>query len=240
MPKVTSSSPKLGRHTIVARNCVTGLLERITPSKEIRDRFKNVGKPRKVVRPKNLPLIRRIDPEFQAIKAQEHDEDLARMAMLSCLLIKKHRLEDRIALNNTPAGSPLPVQQEIQFNIPDSLPQFKKTKILNRQEEYNRMLEATAIRLQRLYDRLVVETKNDDEPAIPHIDKLRAIFTRFDNINRSFDEEYQQKLTHSQWRALKRDLKRVGKIDMTSLGTRWRTICMTLVEQEDLFTCIPA
>ena len=47
-------------YTVPARNESTGLIERISVSAETRMKFKDIGKPRKVVKPKNVPLIKRI------------------------------------------------------------------------------------------------------------------------------------------------------------------------------------
>ena len=75
----------------------TGKYEKIHLSLQTRRKFANAGKPRKVVKPKNLPLIKRFDPEYQALMAREHEEECARIRMLHEIHTRRERLLDRLA-----------------------------------------------------------------------------------------------------------------------------------------------
>ncbi|KAI0346053.1 hypothetical protein BDW22DRAFT_1417420 [Trametopsis cervina] len=92
-----------------------------------------------------------------------------------------------------------------------------------RQTEYNRMFEAAALRLGPVYDRLLQEL---NKPSIPGLvkeryDRIVVLLGQFSKVNLTFDEEYQGKLTHSQWRRIKRDLKAIGRCNLSNLDTNW-------------------
>ena len=59
MPKVYVKHYKPSTKSVYARNEPLDLLERIDVPRETRAKYANVGKPRKAVKPKNRPLIRR-------------------------------------------------------------------------------------------------------------------------------------------------------------------------------------
>ena len=73
------------------------------------------------------------------------------------------------------------------------------------------------------------------------IEKLRRyeevgeLFRRFNKLNLSFEEDYQGKLTHSQWRAIKRDLKKIEKVKIYHVDERWDIISTELAELKDAF-----
>ena len=86
MPAYTATAAKntsrRAPYTVPARNESTGLIERISVSAETKMKFKDVGKPRKVVKPKNVPLIKRITtPEERFNLNRAFDQDLDRQQM---------------------------------------------------------------------------------------------------------------------------------------------------------------
>ena len=81
MPAYTATAAKntsrRAPYTVPARNESTGLIERIAVSTETKMKFKDVGKPRKVVKPNNIPLIKRITtPEERFKLNRAFDQDL--------------------------------------------------------------------------------------------------------------------------------------------------------------------
>ena len=73
----TTSSRRSAPYSVPARNEVTGLRERITLSKASKAKFTNVGKPRKVVKPKNVLLIKQItDPKEHMLLYREYERHL--------------------------------------------------------------------------------------------------------------------------------------------------------------------
>ena len=202
----SSTTLQLGKHTVIARDEVTGKYERIHISRTTRKLFKDVGKPRHYPHPKTKPVTYFVDLEYRAEKYAEFEEEIKNKALISRLLTLRERLEisqqarpsleERLEL--PPIDLPkLPLERE-------ELPQFKKTKILKRQNEYYTMFEATAKRLQQLHPTLMKEMAKAYEEVPVSTEKLQRyqdvgqLFKRFDRVNKAFEEDYQGKLTHSQ------------------------------------------
>lgn len=245
MPKVTSNkyaSPKFARHTVVARDELSGQRERIYIPPTTRQKFAKVGKPRVTIKPKILPLIKRIDPEFTAEIAAEYEEHTARQRTLHKLLRERSLLDriqptplaDRLTSPPPPPVLPMPAPAK-------ELPQFKKTKIMKRQSEFYKMFDAAATRLGRVHDRWKIEMAKvlREVPANPdrlkRHEEIGVLLTRFNAVNTQFSDEYQGKLTNAHWRYVKRDLKRISRIPLYNVDGRWEDISRDLVTIKDIF-----
>ena len=73
----TKNTSRRAPYTVPTRNKFTRLIERILVSAETKMKFKDIGKPRKVVKSKNVPLIKRITtPEERFELNRAFDQDL--------------------------------------------------------------------------------------------------------------------------------------------------------------------
>lgn len=247
MPKVTnaptpSSSSRANKHTVIARDEVTDKVEKIRISAQIRARYANVGKPRKVVKPKVLPLIKRIDLEFQAEKSLEYDEHIERLRLQHEYVVQK-RLIEQLSDNPLPLADRIaPKEIEVPQPVPaKELPQFKKTKIMLRQNEYYVLFDAAAERLQSIHDKWKTEMARNLSLASPdgslthRYEQMGRVFAKFQEVNQAFQDDYQGKLTYAQWRYIKRDLKEIGKVKIHCLHARWDIVSTAVAGLRNLF-----
>ena len=195
-----------------------------------------------MVKPKNLPLIQRIDPEFQAEKTQEFEEHIERLQLLSQYVTQKRLLERLSNSQPSLAERIEPKDIEVPQPVPaKELPRFKKTKIMNRQNEYYVLFDAAAQRLQIIHGKWKIEMARNlqstpsDESLTRRYEAMGRVFSRFQEVNQAFQDEYQGKLTHAQWRYVKRDLKAIGKVEIKALHSRWDKISMAVAELKDIF-----
>ena len=241
----TTSSRRSAPYSVPARNEVTGLRERITLSKASKAKFTNVGKPRKVVQPRHTPLIKRLDPEYRAMIAEdqrEHDESLARKCrwaeeiqqktLFERLNIKKAEklsLLQRIELED----SPLDLSEA--YNIPAK--KIRKHSTDKRHDEYAKMANATDRRLTTLCRRIVEEGYD----LTQHPDKV--VRERYESVTRLVDYVYQvavlfkdkdktRHFTNRDWRKLKVDFKAIGRVSLDNLDRNWDFIAKSLAEIE--------
>ena len=91
------TSVRLGKHTVIARDEMTGKYERIHISAETRKRFKDVGKPRRIPHVKHRPLTNHVDLEWRAEKQVEHDNYIVQRALEARLYTLRNRLEAQAA-----------------------------------------------------------------------------------------------------------------------------------------------
>ena len=219
--------PKIHPNRIVyARNEPLGLLERIVISNL--HRFDEVGKPRKPYKPEVRKVIPRpFDPEL----AQQADEDIERLA-LAAYLTRKRNLLERLTEPPKPLLERIgPSRAEYTLPPPLSNIHFRCTKILERTKDYNKMFEATADRLEPIYERLEREAWSLPPKVVA---QLRAIGDGFDELYHGLEEKA-ARITNKQWRLIKRDLKKVGAISFASLGSRFPDICRELAALELTF-----
>ena len=239
-----TTSRRSAPYTIPARNEVTGLRERITTSKATRDKFMNVGKPRKVVKPRSVPLIKRLDPEYREMIAEdqhEHDKSLAR----------KRRWAEEIQQNsllkrlNVKKADKLPLLQRITSEEPPStsttyrIPEKKIRKISTdkRHDDYKVLINATQTRLDSLYKRIKEEEYDLTQHPNKHIqERYESVAKLIDYVDQVVgifkDKDLSTHLTNADWRKLKRDVKAIGRISFDNLDRRWDFIAESLAELE--------
>lgn len=204
---ITQTMPKFTPYTVSAQNYVTGRRERITISVPTQEKFHQVGRRRPVIKPKNVPLIKRFDPEFTAAIMAEHEQELADKRLCANLLQKRRLLDrvegavklplaDRIAPPSAPYKPPQPIPSDLHF---------RKTKLMSRQREYLEMLDAVFKRVTPVYKK-VKDTGTGE--------KIVELFDVLDQISGMFERNETDGFTHKQWRQLKRDFKAIGRIDM--------------------------
>ena len=232
MPKVTSSR----RNTISARNEATGLLERISISRETIDKFANVGKPRRVYKPVVKPLIKRFDPDFQAEINAQFEQHIDHLKESAQAVADKQREERYLSfLNNMQLQYPLD-----PYVPPEPLPKelfFRRTKILNRCTEYTNMLEATKKRLKPVKAKLLREEalfkrfNSWDKEKREVSDKIHSLLDCLDQIEGWLKDEDQ--ITNATWRRMRTDFHTIGRISLKNLNKNWLYIKMSLCNAFD-------
>lgn len=218
--------PKISRHrTTIARHEPTGLYERITISDP--HKFKDVGKHHVPYKPFHKPLVHHpADPEIM----RQGDEDIKRLALLASLLKQLRDLEHA----PTPAPSvplidriePRPVTYDLPKAIPKTL-RFRKKQNINRVKDYNILFGATVDRLDTFVGMVETDTRLTAETR----DGTLKWVTDLDNLYHEL-EARERKLTNKQWRLIKRDLKRIGRVSFVNLRNRLPEICEELLKLE--------
>lgn len=222
-------------HSVIALNETTGLRERISPHKDIREKYKNVGKPRRVQQPSQQRLIHRVlTPEEYAEIAQEYDKEMVLKRLFSELTLEKRKLEDRIS------SPPKPLAERIAspepYEEPKPLPKeikFRKTKIIKRIDEFNNVFTAVHTRLAPLFKRLKVEDENKHYglPERVDFDRRNRLWGFFKQIEEGLENKsIQHELTNAQWRRIRGAMKRVGKVKLDDLEENLEEICRQLDE----------
>lgn len=224
----------IAKYSITAWNERVSLAERITPSKAIRTKYVDFGKPRKVVKPKNKKVVTHpLTLEERLEIRKEVETETAERSLLSRLTLERRKLllEDDLP--------PLPLIERIsapEYQPPAPLPNidFHKTKILKRIKEFEPLLEATKARVDPLFKKL--QEDDDDEHLgiagrVPLDDRniLWKWFNRLDSLYSTLDTRGHE-LTNHEWRDLKGALKRIGKVSFKDLDSRLTEICKELVK----------
>ena len=221
MPKA-----RITKHTVFARNEETALIERIDISPETRQKYANIGKPRKVVRPRNIQKV--ITPvlslEERLNLLEETNAEMAEKHLMHDLVMERRKLINRI--NNPP--NPLPLLERLgpapqEYQPPDThLEQLKfhRTAILLRIQEFAPMLTAVKVRLDPFFD--VLRT-DDDDNGTPYFTpevrtKLWNWWTPFQELYTEW-ERVGHKLTNKEFREIRGALKRIEKVYHAPFGT---------------------
>ena len=242
--------PKSNKNTVIAwdESNTLPLLERITLSKEVRERYKNVGKPRKVVKPNNKrPVTYPLTVEERMELVREHEEYCSEKALLSRLCIEKAKLEDRIAARPPPLEDRIE-PKKVEYTPPAPLPknaEFHKTKDVLRHHDFKILVGATVTRLLPFLKKALNPEYSAKVPeeTLERVeswtDRLQDISTKLYDMEENFTNEQWRGLsptgrafTNAQWRKLRGACKRIGKVDFTSLDSRFVEICNALAELE--------
>ena len=228
MPKYTTNN------STIARNEQTSLYERIYITPATRRLFKDVGKPRKVYNPGERPLVSRIfSPEEYAAIRQEQEQHLASRDLLSRLLVKHRKLEDRLT---TP---PPPLIQRVappEYQAPAPIPKavkFRKHKIFKRIEEYKALVDQTITRLKPLFAKLNerMEALDSTVEKMAEDSRLEPIWKWYNRLAEIRDilTEEGHNFGASHWRQLKGACKRISKVSLENLDNRVEEICEELL-----------
>ncbi|KAF7794676.1 hypothetical protein EIP86_005814 [Pleurotus ostreatoroseus] len=214
MPKATAT-----KYTTIARNELTYRTERIKISPEVWRKYADVCKPRKVYKPDERPLVSRIlsNEEYAQIQ-QEQAEHFAERDLLSRLLIKSRKLEDRLTTPPPPLIERL-APRTPAYEAPAPIPKqvkFRKYKIFKRIEEYKGLVDPTITRLKPFFAKLnermegpgtTVEKMAEDKRLEP----IWKWYNRLAEIRDTITEEGHD-FGVSAWRQLKGACKRIGKV----------------------------
>lgn len=230
------------KHSVIARNEVTSLYERISLSKETRDRYKDVCRPRKIRKPEHKPIIHRTHTtaEWVAIQRAQREEAAAQ-ELFSRLTMEERKLEDRISSPPPPLIERIaPVRPDYQppAPIPKRL-RFRKESKIRRIPEFKPLINATYIRLKPLFEKLQKEEAKlilGLAARVPkeHQDLLWVWWNAFQEICADIDEDG-HRYTHSQFRDISGACKRIKPVPFHDLERRLPEICSELVELKITF-----
>ena len=203
--------PKYTPYSITALNEVTGRRERITISAEALSQYSHIGRPRKIIKPASVPLIKRLDPEYTAAMDAEYEQHIADKRLLASLLHKrrlidridkdaeKHSLLDRLTPPSTPYELPKPVPKTIKF---------RKTHLMKRQSEFKNVLTPTLQRVLSIYKKLEGKEKEEKE-----YHKVKELLSFLEQIATMFETNETDKWTSKDWRLFQRDCKKIKHIN---------------------------
>ncbi|KAI0083779.1 hypothetical protein BDY19DRAFT_910328 [Irpex rosettiformis] len=240
----TTSSRRSAPYTILARNEVTGLRERISITSATKAKYANIGKPRKVVKPRCTPLIKRLDPEYREMIAEdqhERDESLARKRRWA-EEIQQESLLERLAIQKAEKLSLLermdlqyPGSPYASYSIPNK--KIRKISTDKRHDDYLTLVNTTAERLNILRQHLVDEgTRLSQRPSERIKERHQSVAKLIDYVDQVVDifrdKDLTSGLTHSDWRALKRDCKAIGRVKFDNLDKRWNFVAQSLANIE--------
>lgn len=212
MPKQTQSKSRR-RFSVLAKDETTGIFERVTPRATVLEKFENVGKRRKPYKPKVKPVI--TNPlsleERTALQEETELENWARGEQARRFAEEnKKSLADRLS-------SPTPVQSQDKVEAGDSsieekkpLPKFKKSKIMHRIKEYQKILDATWARCRLTFIQVVplihILGPNGRDRILEF--KKQLEFTR-DNL-----ELIGHSISPKEWRHIRNDCHKIKMLNL--------------------------
>ena len=172
MPKATATT-SIKKNTVIAQNKPLGLLERITITPDTRAKFAEVGKRKPNPQPVETKVVtRHISKEESQEIIEDFLEEQMRNALVSVLLQKKRRLEDRIEQNRIEQEvSAIPLVKRIApapYQAPAPPPKdlhFQKQKKMDRKEEVWKVLEHTKIRIDPIF-KILLASRTGFHPRI--------------------------------------------------------------------------
>lgn len=215
MPKATSN-----RYDITVKDAITLIPERFVGTLA-KSPMKDAGKYPRNKKPATLkPAVNHYDPDFIAEKLAEFSIDVNRQR-LHAFLLHERRLLDRIS----DAPPPIPLLERIEpkqftFNkdIPESL-RFRRSKIMLREQELGKVINATSNRLGTLQGKADVRGVKDE-----HNEAWLTLMANFKVFKMTFKSKV-DKYTNKQWRLIKKDLKDVKRIKFRDLDNSWENVC---------------
>ncbi|KAF7797200.1 hypothetical protein EIP86_008392, partial [Pleurotus ostreatoroseus] len=198
--------------------------------------YADVCKPCKVYKPDERPLVSRIlSVEEYAKIRQEQAQHLADRDLLSRLLVKSRKLEDRLTTPppplierlapRTPAyEAPAPLLKQVKF---------RKHKIFKRIEGYKGLVDPTITRLKPFFAKLNerMEGPGTSVKKMAEDKRLEPIWNWYNQLAEIKDiitgEGHEFRV--SAWRQLKGACKRIGKVSFENLDSRLDEICNELI-----------
>lgn len=214
MPKVQNKTSRIVTAKDESRG---GLLERISVSKEIRDRYKNVCKRRPIPKPKHeVVMTHAADPEIM----RQGDEDIARLDLLARLVAEKRKLEDRLSNPPPPLIKRLTTPPPVFIPPPVIIPEkafFKKEHINRRVQEVQPILDA----IKERFDPWVIALNHMEQvhkglPGVSDevLDKVWLMWKNFEDVYENFDKKPGHRWTNAVWRGIIGACKRMGRVSI--------------------------
>lgn len=205
----------------IAKNDVTGHAERISGDYV---RFAQVGRPQSIKKPQCWKEVKtpHLDYNYVVQLLKDQQEELDNLAHLANLLSQR-RLLDRIS---DPVPSLIQRMGDLSIDerhsvkpLPKDL-KFRKSKIMSREEEYERMMEATSRRIEKVQDLL-----NEGRGINGELKKqgVEDLFRNFYDLEDTW-KDLADKFTPVQWSWFRKDMKAVGKINLKGIAvkqSRW-------------------
>lgn len=215
----------LAKFSVRARNLSTGLSERISPSKDIRTKYAEVGKRRPVPKAKHVKVV---PPKLTLLERiqidDEFNKEMADKRLIAKLVRQKRVLELDAAAAQAIAG--LSLEDRLDPRGPfepgppfDSTLRFHKIGILRRIEEFRPIFEATFKRLDPVFNALNKEDDRETATSIPSkIPEVicTELWTWWGNVQELYDHlgEEGHNLSLKEWRECKGALKRIRKVKL--------------------------
>ena len=237
---------RLGKHTIRARDEISGRIETIHLSKETRNRYKDLGKTRRLPKPSSSrPISRPLTAERKAEVAAEYDEHVARLRELSKQMSDKDRLQRSLA-NQRDVQIAVPDEHESSNDeaddaqrwpdLPASL-KFKKEKFVKRQADFSKILFATRDRFAQTSKEFLRHFDLKEECGNVTSDDERVLknLCRLNTLADSYQGHYQGRLLVDHGKQLLRDCRALKGIDISKRKTRWPDIVKDIAQKGDLF-----
>ena len=232
--------PKANKHSVIARNDITALYERITPSKAVRNKYKNVCKQRRYPKPHTAKVISpNITSEELAEIQQEYQQHVADKSLLSRLLTEYRQLEDRIS--NPPPPLIERIAERDEYKPPAPLSKdinFHKTKILKRIKEFKPVLAVTLERLDPIFLAFEDDDEREEQGIAPRVPKatrdalwkwqqrLEEIFTNLEK------DEVGHHIGNKNWRVLGGICKKIGTVSVKDSEKRLVEISNDLLSKK--------
>ena len=186
--------------------------------------FKHVGRPnynKKLPNYKPVHHPHDIDTLREIIREQDiHIKNLAHLSNL----VSQVKLIDRISSETTLLDR---LSDPPTYTPPKPMPKdirFRKSRIISREEEYTRLIDATGKRLEYIREQMLKrEVKYSYEGG------MEKLMENFDNLRDSWKKESDRFKDH-QWKWFRKDCKAVGRVKFNNieLEKRWREICSEL------------
>lgn len=225
------------KHSVIARNEATSLYERIDLSKETRDRYKDVCRPRKTHKREHKPIVHRTHTtaEWAAIQ-RAHQEEAAAQELFSRLTMDERKLEDRISSPPPPLIEriapvraeyvpPAPIPKDLHFRQNKKFKRIAETEDLVRKVRVR--LEPFFLLLQKEDAKLTLELavrvpKEVQDKLWPWWGDFQVIHEHLDVVGHRF--------TDNQWRHIWGATKRIAEVKFHQLHHRLPEICRQLAE----------
>ena len=132
------------------------------------------------------------------------------------------RLDKERFLNATIPTKLIDRIEPVGYEVPDQI-HFKKEKILKRKEEFDRMITAVELRIAPFIE------QGQDSAKVPEDlwEGVQTFINNYKSFHRIWSEN-SHKLSNSQWRDVKKDLRSMTNIPFSKMDKEWDQICKEL------------
>jgi hypothetical protein len=224
----TSRSARLG---VMARDLSTDRREKVVPSKDNINKFKDVCKTKRHVLPPK--------PEFKppVLSLQDRLEIAEEFEKHTKTLREIHRLHTRIGqLEKTKSRQPSLLERiegpsttssSSTYTPPAPLPavKFRKAHLIKRQEEFKEMVWICTAKYRPIFGYIAEHKHRLQEKGVYTYEAqnmcryFNRMQDRFKNMRVKFDEDgSMDRMTNKEWRKLRIDLRRLEKVQTDGLA----------------------